>query len=181
MLQIDSGRDTGIDAEIDTRTVFLYKINNIDHIISKDIKSSDIVMYYDDENEYLNTYWGFKSALACALLFSNYTDISTYSNNSSNVLKFMASNDVLFNNTILLSLCKSNEDINYLKYIIKDTLNCYISLGNKHFYSVQMCLSINPYKYKSIDTLNICTESENDQIIELLNKAINVLENLIMQ
>lgn len=175
MLQIDSLRDT----EINTRTVFLNKINNINHIISKDIESSDIEIYYGDENEYLTNYLGFKSALACALLFSNYLEQN--SNNSSNVLKFMASNDVLFNNTILLSLCKSTNDINYLKYIITDTLNCYIALGNKHFYSVQMCLSINPYKYKSIDTLNICTEPQNDQIIELLNKSINVLETLTVQ
>jgi len=155
------------------RELFLKKINNIDRQISKDIETSDIKMYCEDENEY----WGFKSALACAILFSNY---SHSTNNSSDSLKFMESNDILFDSTIFLSLCKSNDDIHYLKYIITDTLNCYISFGNKHFYSTNMCLSINPYQYKLIDILNIDSTSRHDKIIELLNKSINLLINYII-
>ncbi len=149
----------------DTKSIFLNKIRHIDQKISTDIESSNIDMY---DNDNLNDYMGFKSTLACALLCSNYTD-------SFNSLKFMTSNDILFDSTILLSLCKSNNDIEYLKYIITDRLNCYIAIGNKHFYSSQMCLSVNPYQYKSIDE---SIESSSDKIIELLRKCISTLETL---
>jgi hypothetical protein len=162
--------------ESESRELFLQKIREMDNFISRDIQIDNIEICY--EEEYLNDYYGLKNAFACALLFSNY------SNNHGNILKFMASNNVFLNENNLLSFCKSNDDINYLKYIITDTLNCYTALRPNNYFGDTNVLYVNPYKYVptieitdfSINSLN--TPIENDQIIRILTKVIDILENM---
>jgi len=163
-------------SEPESRELFLQKIKEMDDLILRDIQLDNIEICY--EEEYLNEYYGFKNAFSCALLFSNYT------NNHGNILKFMASEHVFFNENILVFYCKSNDDINYLKYILDDTLNCYKALQYNNYFGDINVLYVNPYKYVptieitdfSINSLN--GPIENDQIIKILTKALDTLQNM---
>ena len=161
--------------EPECRELFLQKIREMDNLISRDIQLDNIEICYE---EYLNDYYGLKNAFACALLFSNY------SNNHGNTLKFMAGNNVFFNENTLSFYCKSIDDINYLKYMIADTLNCYKALSSNNYFGDTNVLYVNPYKY--IPTIEITDFSinslngsiENDQIIKVLTKTVDTLENM---
>lgn len=160
----------------ESRDLFLQKIREIDNLISRDIQIDNIEICY--EEEYLNEYYGLKNAFSCALLFSNY------SKNHGNILKFMASDNVFLNDNTLLSFCKSSNDISYLKYIITDTLKCYKTLKYNNYFGNTSILYVNPYQYIPINEIindfsnSLNNEIQNDQIVKILHKAIDTLENM---
>lgn len=167
------------DAHAHTKQIFLINIEAIDKSISEYMKSENLEMCYD---EYANEYKTFKKALSCAILFSNYTI------NNGNMLSFTASDNILFNSSTLLSFCKSEEDLNYLKLFINNSLDSYRKLKDSDFCGNHMLLSVNPFEYKSIDeTINFLIENQSvnvdidielDPIIVILKKSLNVLDNV---
>jgi len=166
----------------DIKELFLKNMSDIDISLTKYIEedASGIL----DEN-FLNEYYGLKSALSCAILFSNYASNS----NPQNMLEFISGETVSFDSVALLSLCNTRDDIDYFKFIITEILNCYSCIKNMSFMGENSVLSINPFSYKKIkDFSNMQYDNEidishtslekKDQIITILTKALNILHDI---
>jgi hypothetical protein len=166
----------------DMKELFLKNMSDIDITLTKYIEEDELEILNED---FLNEYYGLKSALSCAILFSNYASNS----NPQNMLEFISGSGVSFDSLTLLSLCNTRDDIDYFKFIITEILNCYLSMKNISFTGNNIILSINPYSYKKIkDISNITYDKEidmshislekKDQIITILKKALYILNDI---
>jgi hypothetical protein len=165
------------------KELFLKNMSDIDITLTKYIEEDELEILNDD---FLNEYYALKSALSCAILFSNYASNS----NPQNMLEFMSGSGVLFDSVTLLSLCNTRDDIDYFKFIIDEILNCYLSMKNMSFMGKNISvLSINPFTYKKFKEIsNMPYDSEidishisldkKDKIVTILTKALNILNDV---
>lgn len=166
------------------KELFLKNMSDIDITLTKYIEEDELEILNED---FLNEYYALKSAFSCAILFSNYTSNS----NPQNMLEFISGSGVLFDSLTLLSLCKTKDDIDYFKFIINEILNCYLSMKSMSFMGKNSSvLSINPFTYKKIkeisnmpydsviDFTNYSFLDKKDQIVSILTKALNILNDV---
>jgi len=165
------------------KELFLKNMSDIDITLTKYIEEDELEILNED---FLNEYYALKSALSCAILFSNYASNS----NPQNMLEFMSGSGVSFDSVALLSLCNTRDDIDYFKFIIDEILNCYLSMKSMSFMGKNTSvLSINPFSYKKFKEIsNMPYDSEidmshisldkKDQIVTILIKALNILNDV---
>ena len=156
------------------REDFLKNIRIISNNLEDNLENEDYDIF-----ENLNYLYSFLNAFSLAFIFSNVYENSNNFNEKNILLKFSC-NTTDFN---LVKIKEHNindkESIDYILFIIDDTINVYKYNENKIHVNDNNTLSINPFLFKKNKKFNENNlNTNNDKIINILNKVKKYLKNL---
>jgi len=154
------------------RENFLKDINIISNNVIFNLGNEKYDIFED-----MNYLYSFLSAFSLAFIFTNgYENINNI--DKENILSIFSSNKTITN---FLKIEEYNindkESIDYILYIIEDTINVYKYPENQVFEGEINSLSINPFLY----TLNEEYDNNiliNDKIITILTEISNYVKNI---